>query len=329
MSDYRALQITETEGEYTTGLTTLSTDQLPDHDVLIKVDWSSLNFKDALSSAGNKGVTRQYPHTPGIDAAGTVIECKNDSFKPGQPVVVFGYDLGMNTPGGLAEYIRVPAEWVLPLPEGLSLRDAMVYGTAGITAALSVMKLEQAGLQAASEIAVTGATGGVGSTAVVFLSGLGHKVSAVTGKQESAGLLEQLGAREIVPRAELGEPQKKPLLKPRWDAAVDCAGGDTLANLLKLVHPGGSVTACGLVDSPALPTTVMPFILRGVNLLGVDSVEIPLATKQQAWQWIAGNHNPAKLDLLVNEISLEEVPGKLKELLAGQAQGRYLVRVAA
>jgi acrylyl-CoA reductase (NADPH) len=329
MSDYRALRISEHDGEYTTELTGLSMADLPENEVLIRVRYSSINYKDALSSIGNKGVTREFPHTPGIDAAGEVVSSSVADFNEGDAVVVFGYDLGMNTAGGLAEYIRVPAKWVLPLPAGLDARAAMCYGTAGITAALSVMKLEHMGLTAPGDVLVTGATGGVGTMSAMFLSARGYQVSAVSGNKSAADLLTVLGVTSILPRETFSEEQKRPMLKPEFDAAVDCIGGITLANVLKVIRHSGSVACSGLVQSTDLPTSVLPFILRGVNLLGIDSVEVALEKKQQAWQWILENHQPEKLAHLVREISLAEAPQALQDLLAGGIQGRCVVNIDA
>lgn len=329
MAAYKALLISEDEGVFNTALTELDTDNLPDGELLIRVRYSSVNYKDALSSAGNKGVTREFPHTPGIDAAGEVAASTDANFKEGDAVVVFGYDLGMNTAGGLAQYIRVPASWVLPLPGGLDPRTAMSYGTAGITAALSVMKLERMGLQSPAEVLVTGATGGVGALSCLFLGQRGYRVSAVSGNAKAAAALSELGVTNVIAREEFGEEQKRPLLKPQYDAAVDCVGGQTLANVLKVIRPEGAVACSGLVQSTDLPTSVFPFILRGVSLLGVDSVEIPLPQKQAAWHWIADNHDAGKLASLMTEISLAEVPKVLQGVLAGTVQGRFVVNIDA
>ena len=327
MQEFRALLISEHGGHYKTELGHKSLHELPEHEVLIRVRYSSINYKDALSSSGNKGVTREYPHTPGIDAAGEVVESSAADFKPGDPVVVFGYDLGMNTSGGLAEYIRVPAAWVLPLPAGLDARTAMCYGTAGITAAMSVMKLLLLGLEPPAHILVTGATGGVGTMSSLFLGGLGFEVSAVSGKDSAHELLGGLGVHHILPRQAFSEEEKRPLLKPRFDGAVDCVGGSTLANVLKVIRHSGAVACSGLVQSVDLPTTVFPFVLRGISLLGVDSVELGREQKQRAWEWVAAHHDADKLATLISEIGLSEAPEALAQLLKGAARGRYLVRI--
>jgi putative YhdH/YhfP family quinone oxidoreductase len=272
-------------------------------------------------------VTREYPHTPGIDAAGEVVESADPAFAPGDAVVVFGFDLGMNTSGGLAEYIRVPAGWVLPLPAGLDLRSAMSYGTGGITAALSVLKLQRAGVEPPAHVAVTGATGGVGTMSCLILGQLGYEITAVSGKESARALLASLGVSHFAPRESLSEENRRPLLKPLYDGGVDCVGGQTLANLLKVIRHSGAVACSGLVQSAELPTSVFPFILRGVSLLGVDSVEVDLAQKRRAWELLAAQHDAARLAPLVREIPLSEAPDALAELLRGAGQGRYVVRI--
>jgi putative YhdH/YhfP family quinone oxidoreductase len=252
----------------------------------------------------------------------------SDNFKPGDEVIVTGYDLGMNTAGGFGQYIRVPAAWVLACPEGLNLRDAMILGTAGFTAALCVEKLIANGLAPdAGDVLVTGATGGVGIVAVMLLKALGYRVVASTGKNSAHDTLLQLGASEILDRAELSEANPRPLLKERWSAAVDVAGGDTLSNVIKALNYGASVAACGLVQSPILQASVLPFILRGVNLLGIDSVELPLDSKQAVWAKLAGEWKLAGLDAICTEIGLEQLDTSLSSVLAGQATGRFLLNL--
>lgn len=322
--------ITEAVGDkqYKTTLGEREIEELAADELLIDVQYSSLNYKDALSAAGNPGVTRTFPHTPGIDAVGIVKESTSDSFNVGDAVIVTGYDLGMETHGGLAEYIRVPARWALALPEGLSAREAMVLGTAGLTAGLCVNKLLQAGAVATEgKVVVTGATGGVGSVAVALLAKLGFEVVASTSKQTQSEMLTALGASEIIDRALLSEQQRKPMLKQQWQNAVDCVGGETLSNLLKSMGHSGSVACCGLVESADLPATVLPFILRDVNLLGVDSVEIPLAKKQAVWQKFAAEWKLDCLDNLTTEISLAQVPEYLDKIIQGQNIGRTVVRI--
>ncbi|MGE6528286.1 YhdH/YhfP family quinone oxidoreductase [Pseudomonas sp. NPDC077382] len=328
MASFKALQTNETDGRFETSLIERDTNDLPAGEVLIRVSFSSLNYKDALSASGNRGVTRSFPHTPGIDAAGTVAESSVSDFAEGDEVIVTGYDLGMNTSGGFGQYIRVPAAWVIKRPVGLSLREAMVLGTAGLTAALCIDKLEQAVLEPTDlPILVTGATGGVGSIAIALLSKLGYKVAAVTGKAEQGDFLRKLGATEIVERSALQAGTEKPLLKEQWAGAVDTVGGDILFNAVKSLRRGGSVACCGLTAGTNFQASVLPFILRGVNLLGVDSVEIPLVVKASMWDKLSVQWKLPNLDDLVQEISLDQLPEAIERTLAGQQTGRILVRL--
>ncbi len=329
MSSFKALQVSESEGgRFESKIVERATDDLPAGEVLIRVRYSSLNFKDALSASGNRGVTRSYPHTPGIDAAGVVASSSVAEFAEGDEVIVTGYDLGMNTAGGFGQYIRVPAAWVIKRPQGLSLRDAMILGTAGLTAALCVDKLEQAGLEPGdAPVLVTGATGGVGSIAVALLASLGYKVAAVTGKADQADFLTRLGATQIVERAALQAGVEKALLKEQWNGAVDTVGGDILFNVVKSLQRGASVACCGLTAGTHFQASVLPFILRGVNLLGVDSVEIPLVVKASMWDKLSLQWKLANLDELAHEIGLEQLPEAIERILAGGQVGRVLVRL--
>lgn len=324
MTAYRALWVTEESG-FSQQVVERNLADLPAGEVLVRVHYSSLNYKDALSASGNRGVTRNYPHTPGIDAAGVVEHSDAEGFAAGDEVIVTGYDLGMNTFGGLADYIRVPASWLIKRPVGLSLREAMILGTAGFTAGLCVHKLLRAGLQPGDgDILVTGATGGVGSVAVKLLSQLGYRVVAATGKTEQAAFLQQLGAAEVVDRSVLAEGTGKPMLKSRWAGAVDTVGGEILFNVIKSLNYGGSVACCGLTAGTDFAGNVFPFILRGVNLLGVDSVELPLVAKASMWDMLSLQWK-MDLEALVEEISLEQVPQAMAQILAGQQKGRVLV----
>jgi len=328
MARFKALQTNENGGRFETSLIERDTDELPAGEVLIRVTYSSLNYKDALSASGNRGVTRSFPHTPGIDAAGTVAESSVTDFSIGDEVIVTGYDLGMNTAGGFGQYIRVPAAWVIKRPVGLSLREAMALGTAGLTAALCIDKLEQAGLEPTdAPILVTGATGGVGSIAIALLSRLGYKVAAVTGKAEQGDFLRKLGATQVVERSALQAGTEKPLLKEQWAGAVDTVGSDILFNVVKSLQRGASVACCGLTAGTHFQANVLPFILRGVNLLGVDSVEIPLVVKASMWDKLSVQWKLPNLDDLVQEISLEQLPEAIERTLAGQQTGRMLVRL--
>jgi len=329
MSSYRAFRVEKNSDKTFTGsIQELATADLPAGEVLIEVAYSSLNYKDALSASGNPGVTRNFPHTPGIDAAGTVLESSNPQFTPGDDVLVIGFDLGMGTAGGYGQHIRVPADWVARRPEGLSQRDAMILGTAGVTAALCVDKLEQAGMTpAGGPVLVTGASGGVGSVAVMLLSRLGYDVTAVTGKPEAQALLKDLGAKAFMTREEATEGAGKPLLAEQWGGAVDAVGGDILFNAVKGLRYGASLAACGLVASPKIEASVLPFILRNVNLLGVDSVQLPLAEKQAIWDKLGGDWKLTGLEKLATEISLETLPEYLDKILAGKMTGRGLVKL--
>ena len=329
MANFKALMTTEqADGRFESNVVERSTDDLPTGEVLIRVAYSSLNYKDALSATGNRGVTRQFPHTPGIDAAGTVSESSVAEFAVGDEVIVTGYDLGMNTAGGFGQYIRVPAAWVIRRPAGLSLRDAMILGTAGLTAALCVDKLEQAGLEPGeAPVLVTGATGGVGSIAVALLASLGYKVAAVTGKSSQADFLRRLGAQEVVERSALQAGVEKPILKEQWAGAVDTVGGDILFNVVKSLRRGASVACCGLTAGTSFQANVLPFILRGVNLLGVDSVEIPLVVKASMWDKLSLQWKVPNLADLVEEVTLDELPVAIERILAGGQVGRTLVRL--
>ncbi len=329
MGSFKALQTSENaDGRFETRVLEREIEELPAGEVLIRVRYSSLNYKDALSASGNRGVTRNFPHTPGIDAAGVVAESSVSEFVAGDEVIVTGYDLGMNTAGGFGQYIRVPAAWVIKRPAGLSLRDAMVLGTAGLTAALCVDKLEQAGLEPGDDpVLVTGATGGVGSIAVALLASLGYNVAAVTGKADQADFLTRLGAKQVVERGVLQAGLEKPILKEQWAGAVDTVGGEILFNVVKSLRRGASVACCGLTAGTSFQANVLPFILRGVNLLGVDSVEIPLITKASMWDKLSLQWKLPNLDELVHEITLQELPDAIERILAGQQVGRVLVRL--
>jgi len=326
MNKFKALVTEEIDGKYVSTIKEKSMDDLPAGDVLINVKYSSINFKDGLSSVGNKGVTRNYPHTPGIDAAGVVEESSDPAFKAGEEVIVTGYDLGMNTDGGYADYIRVPAGWVVKKPAGLTLKETMIYGTAGFTSALSVIKLLKHGIKPEDgEILVTGATGGVGSVAVAMLAGLGFKVVGATGKADKAEFLKSLGAERLVGRADVNDESGRPMLKGIYAGVVDNVGGNILVTALKSTAYGGAVTTCGLTQSHELNMTVFPFILRGVSLLGVDSVELPISEKSAVWERIAGDLRVANIAELAHEVSLEELPEKLALILKGELSGRFVV----
>lgn len=329
MTSFRALIVEEVEPKrFERRLGERTVDDLPAGELLVRVHYSSLNYKDALSATGNKGVTRRYPHTPGIDAAGVVAHSTHTDFAVGDEVVVIGYDLGMNTPGGLGEYIRVPAAWAVRRPPALSLQESMVWGTAGFTAALSVEKLHQAGvLPDSGPVAVTGATGGVGSLAVALLAKLGYTVTAVTGKLDQAPLLQQLGAAEVKHRDEFNDTSGRPMLGTVWAGAVDTVGGNTLATLLKSTQYGGAVTACGMVAGATFESSVFPFILRGVSLLGVDSVLCGLDVRQRVWGKIAAEWRLESMAALARTVPLEAVDPEIERLLQGEQIGRVVVKM--
>ncbi|MEC8349099.1 MAG: YhdH/YhfP family quinone oxidoreductase [Pseudomonadota bacterium] len=322
---FRAFRVEKNDSGFVRSVIEREVEDLPEGDVLIDVQYSSLNYKDALSATGNPGVTRVFPHTPGIDAAGSVLASTDTRFAEGDAVVVIGFDLGMGTSGGFAERIRVPANWVVKLPEGLTARESMLIGTAGFTAAECVQKLEQAGMTPDSgPILVTGATGGVGSVAVKLLATRGYEVAAVTGKPEQHDWLRNLGASELLTREAAAEGAEKPLLAERWGGVVDTVGGDILFNGVKSLRYGCSLAACGLVAAPQFGASVLPFILRHVNLLGIDSVQLPLPQKTQIWSRLATDW---KLDLseLEETLSLHDLSAAIDRILAGQMVGRGLV----
>ncbi len=297
---------------------------LPPGEVLVRVQYSSLNYKDALSATGNRGVTRNYPHTPGIDAAGIVEQSQVTEFKKGDPVIVTSYDLGMNTPGGFGQYIRVPAGWVVPLPRELSLEQSMILGTAGFTAAMSVQRLISEVAPGQGPVLVTGATGGVGSLAAAILVRLGYQVAGVSGKPDT-GFLQGLGVTEIISRDTFLEKTHPPILKALWAGAIDTVGGDILATAIKSIQEGGAVTCCGNVASPDLPITVFPFILRGVSLFGIDSQHCPMALRQTLWHHLSTDWKPDMLESMSTRIPLEALGPYIDQILAGRLKGRTLV----
>ena len=301
---------------------------LPAGDLVVRVSYSSLNYKDALSATGHPGVTRQFPHTPGIDAAGEVVSCESDAFRPGDEVIVTGYDLGMETDGGWGQYIRIPSGWAVRLPPGVTLREGMVIGTAGFTAALSVLKLQQAGVKPSDgDILVTGATGGVGSIAVAILAKAGYRVVAATGKSSDEAFLRTLGASEVVSRDQVTDGSDRPMMKERWAGVVDVVGGETLAAAIKSTRYAGAVTCCGLVGSPDLSLNVYPFILRGVSLIGIDSVNCPSDTRLRLWEKLSDEWKPEQLAEMATEVPLEGLEEKIQTILQGGAKGRVVVRL--
>ena len=316
------------EDEFKSSIQDVETPKCEKNEVVIKVTYSSLNYKDALSSVGNPGVSKHFPHITGIDVAGTVFESTSPIFKVGERVLVTGYDMGMNSNGGHAQYVKIPASWVARIPDAISDREIMTFGTAGLTAALSVNELIENGIKPESgDILVTGATGGVGSIAIAILSKLGYNITAISGKKERIDFLKKIGANEVILREEFEEESKKTLLREKYAGVVDTVGGKILANALKQIKYDGVATCCGLTSSHELNTNVFPFILRGVRLIGIDSVECKLEKKQAAWEKIASKWKIDTLSNITNEITLNEVKDAYSLLLAGKAVGRYVVRI--
>ena len=324
---FRALVVSEGEdGKFGREVKSREIESLPQGEALIKVKYSSLNYKDALSAAGNRGVTRKYPHTPGVDVAGVVESCGGGEFAPGDEVITHGYDLGMDTSGGFGQYVRVPADWVLPLPEGLGLEESMTYGTAGFTAAYSVSKIVEGGVAPGDgDVLVTGATGGVGSVAVAILSMAGYSVTASTGKPDRREFLEDLGAAEVMGRDDSVDPSGKLLLKGRWAAVVDTVGGEILATAVKSTRQRGVVTTCGNVASHELNVNVYPFILRGVSLVGIDSASCPMETRKAVWKKLAGEWKVPSLGRISRKVSLGDLDPEIDTILRGGQVGRVVV----
>lgn len=326
---FQALVVDKTD-PFSVEVKPVALEQLPAGEVLIKVAYSSVNYKDGLASIPNGNIIRNYPFIPGIDLSGVVVSSADSRFGAGQSVIATSYGIGVSHFGGFSEYARIPAEWVLPLPEGLSLREAMIYGTAGFTAALSIQALEEQGAAPDNgKVLVTGATGGVGGAAIAMLAKLGYQVTASTGRTDEAGYLQTLGAAEVISREAVSGTAVKPLNKQLWQAAVDSVGGSPLAAVLSQIAYGGAVAASGLTAGTAVPTTVLPFILRGVSLLGIDSVSCPAGKRQSLWQRMATDLKPSVLEELVDrEITLNELPAALEDILKSNTRGRVLVRLS-
>ena len=326
---YMAFLVEQTnENRYIRKVTKQRVVDLPKGDVLVKVLFSSLNYKDILSSIGIKGVTKKYPHTPGIDAAGVIEESTSAVFKPGDQVIVTGYDLGQNTAGGFGQYIRVPANWIVPLPKNLTLRESMIYGTAGFTAALSVYRLVNCGVTSdKGEILVSGASGGVGSIAVSILSKVGYSVVAVNGITDEADYLRKIGAKSVISIEEATDQSKKPMLGARWAGCIDTVGGNILSTAIRSTRPWGAVTSCGQISSFDLPLTVFPFIMRGVTLIGIDSVYCPMPLRKKIWGNLAKEWKIPWMDLITTETSLAELDLRIDNMLKGNNRGRTIVRL--
>ncbi|MDE2260704.1 MAG: oxidoreductase [Betaproteobacteria bacterium] len=324
---FKAYRVDSVEGRVSGKIVTLEINDLPPGDVLIRAEYSSVNYKDALAATGAGKIMRCMPLIGGIDVAGAVAESTDARFKPGDPVLVTGYDLGVAHDGGYARYVRVPADWVIHRPTGMDAREALAIGTAGFTAALSVVRLEQNGLRPENgAVVVTGATGGVGSLAVEFLAGLGYAVVAVTGKADQIDYLKGLGARDVILRTTL-DMGTRPLEKPLWAGAVDPVGGAMLAWLTRTTQQHGSIASSGLTGGIELHTTVMPFILRGINLLGIDSVLCPMPLRQEVWHRLITDLRPRHWNAIIHEVALEQLDGVFVKLMNGEGAGRTIVKL--
>jgi acrylyl-CoA reductase (NADPH) len=326
---FKAMVVTEKEkGQFVREIKDRNIDDLPQGDVLVNVKYSSLNYKDVLSATGGRGVTKQYPHTPGIDAAGTVAESQSKDFKIGDEVIVTSYDLGMNTSGGFGQYIRVPADWIVKMPEHLSSRESMIFGTAGFTAALSVYRLVDYGIiPDKGRVLVSGATGGVGSIAVSILAKAGYEVVAVNGIVDEKDFLLEIGAKEVISIDDATDSSGRPLLKGLWAGGIDTIGGEILATMIKSIQPDGGVTCCGNVGSHDLPLNVYPFILRGVTLMGIDSQNCPMSMRLKVWNKIAREWKLERLELLTTEVSLDELNERIDLVLQRKHKGRTIVKL--
>jgi len=326
---FNALQVCELEdGKFSSEIIQRKVSDLPEGDLLIKVAWSGLNYKDALSASGHKGITRRFPHTPGIDAAGTVAASLNPDFNVGEEVIVTGYDLGMNTSGGFAGYIRVPSSWAVKLPSGLGLKESMIIGTSGFTAASAIFEFFNHGITPDSgKVLVSGASGAVGSMAVAMLARNGFHVIASSGKPEMTDMLKQLGAAEITSRESLDDKSGKGLLSGKWIAALDTVSGNTLSTILRSTSDRGIVCNCGMITSATLEVPVFPFIIRAVRLIGIGSAETPMNQRLQIWKLIAGRLLPQNLENMYKVVGLEHVQQELDLMLKGRQAGKVLVQL--
>ena len=324
--DYRALITSEDNKTFINSIEKRNITDLPNNDTLIKVKYSSLNYKDALSASGNKGVTRNYPHTPGIDAAGIIEETSGNVFKPGDEVIVTGYDMGMNTFGGFGEYIKVPQEWIVKKPDNLSLSESMAFGTAGLTAGLCLRKLLAHGLKPEDgDVFVSGVTGGVGIIALMLFKKLGFNVTAITGKLDQEEFLKNLGANQVVDRNSLDLDLISPLQKPIYSGGIDAVGGKILANLICSTSQRAAIACCGMVGGLSLDTSIFPFILRGLSLFGIDSAESLIDVKKEIWSNFSSSWKLEKIDENIKDISLDELPNEIEKILKGNQIGRVRV----
>ncbi|MGO4371109.1 oxidoreductase [Paenibacillus sp. 2TAB19] len=328
MNSFRALVLEKQDEEVTAKVRTLRIDDLPEGDLLVKVAYSSVNYKDALACKTGSNIVRSYPFVPGIDLAGVVVSCENGRYRAGEEVLITGYGLGVSHYGGYSEYARVPSEWAVKLPEGLTMKAAMALGTAGFTAALSLYELERDGLRPdKGSMLVTGASGGVGSIAVAIASRLGYEVTASSGKADMGDYLLGLGATRVVSREEIVSQSSAPLGKQLWAGAIDCVGGKTLASIIASLNYGGAVAASGMTGGIDLPTSVYPFILRGVRLIGIDSVMADMEKRLRVWELLAGRYKLDKLDAMSEVIELEQVAAYTKRMLEGDSRKRMVVKI--
>ncbi len=326
---FKAFVVEEQEDRFIRTIKTRSVNDLPHNDLLIRVRYSSLNYKDALSASGNKGVTKNYPHTPGIDAVGTIVCSDTRKFREHEKVIVTSYDLGMNTAGGFGQYIRVPSDWAVKLPEGMTMKESMIIGTAGLTAGMSVLRLTECMKPEHGKVVVSGATGGVGSLSVAILAKLGYNVSAISGKEQGQDFLRKLGASEVILRKDFEKEEARPILKGRFAGGIDTVGGTILENMIKSTQPMGVVTCCGNVASAKLKMTVFPFILRGISLIGIDSQNYPMTYREIAWNTLAKDWKPDTLLDMYSEISLAELSDTINLMLDGKLQGRTILNLEA
>jgi putative YhdH/YhfP family quinone oxidoreductase len=324
---FKAFVIDEQGDKYIRNIKIRLVKDLPEGDLLIKVHYSSLNYKDALSSIGNKGVTKKYPHTPGIDAVGTIVESNSTRFSINEEVIVTSYDLGMDTSGGFGQYIRVPASWAVKLPKGLSMKESMILGTAGLTATLLILRLSERVSPDQGNIVVSGATGGVGSLSVAILTKLGYHVVAITGKEQEKDFLFSLGAKEIILRKDFEGENPRPMLSAKFAGGIDTVGGSILENIIKSTQNMGVVACCGNAASPKLNLTVFPFILRGVSLIGIGTQDHPMPERKVAWNLLSTDWKPDKLMDMYTEVSLDGLSDKIDLILQGKIKGRVLVNL--
>ena len=322
---FKSFVVEEDGNQFTRRIKTRHLGELPEGDLLIRVRYSGLNYKDALSATGNKGVTKSYPHTPGIDAAGTVVSSASEKFQENDNVIVTGFDLGMNTPGGFGQFIRVPSEWALELPDGISMKESMIIGTAGLTAGMSVMRLAEHLRPEDGTVVVSGATGGVGSLGISILAKLEFTVSAISGKEDDTDFLFALGARKVIARGDFEKADERPMMKGRFAGGLDTVGGSILDNIVKSTQSGGVVTCCGNVASPQLHLTVYPFILRGVSLAGIATQNCPMDVRKLVWNKLSSDWKPDHLMRLSKEISLAQLSDHIDLMLDGKLKGRTIL----